>query len=421
MRLRVFFTAFFLFIIPSLVFAAFTEDLVLTKDNISFGSSVFLEGRAVRIYAVVGSKSTKDLKGVVRFFDGANGPQIKGDQPVSIVSNKEDTVFIDSEFLPGNHEIIAKLFLFDDANDDPSNNTASRVITVLPDADRDGKPNDADPDDDNDGVADEEDLFPLDRKEWKDTDGDLKGDNADEDDDNDGVKDAEDGMPLDSTETKDTDKDGIGDNADLDDDNDGISDADELKKGLDPLNPDTDGDGVLDGEDLFPLDPKESKDYDKDGIGDNKDIDADNDGILKTADKNDANKGPEIILGGLPAFPLINQKVAFDFSKTNDPDGDVSKIEVKITEPDGALTSLEGKKPAYIFKKQGSYKIVFEAVDDKGEIRSKIINVNVRPPVFYIISVLLILLAISIAIFLIIKYSGMRKKKRKWYQLLFRL
>ena len=43
------------------------------------------------------------------------------------------------------------------------------------------------PDDDNDGVLDENDRFPRDRVEQYDTDGDSAGNAADDDDDNDGV------------------------------------------------------------------------------------------------------------------------------------------------------------------------------------------------------------------------------------------
>ena len=47
-------------------------------------------------------------------------------------------------------------------------------------------PTQLDPDDDNDGVVDE-DAFPLNSKETVDTDGDGMGNTADLDDDNDGV------------------------------------------------------------------------------------------------------------------------------------------------------------------------------------------------------------------------------------------
>ena len=47
------------------------------------------------------------------------------------------------------------------------------------------------------------------------------GNNADTDDDGDGVDDSSDAFPLDSTEQWDADSDGYGHNADADDDGDG--------------------------------------------------------------------------------------------------------------------------------------------------------------------------------------------------------
>jgi len=46
-----------------------------------------------------------------------------------------------------------------------------------PDIDKDGIPNDLDKDNDNDGIEDSKDAFPLDPGEWADTDGDGIGDN----------------------------------------------------------------------------------------------------------------------------------------------------------------------------------------------------------------------------------------------------
>ena len=99
-----------------------------------------------------------------------------------------------------------------------------------------------DGDDDEDGVPNGVDAFPLDPNESEDTDHDGIGNNADLDDDNDGVPDALDAFPLDSTESSDFDADGIGDNADSDDDNDGIPDS---------RDGDIDNDGTPD--DLEPL------------------------------------------------------------------------------------------------------------------------------------------------------------------------
>jgi hypothetical protein len=132
-----------------------------------------------------------------------------------------------------------------------------------PDIDGDGQPNDADPDDDNDGVPDARDAFPLEREETADADSDRIGDNLDADVDADGkaddlnrngLPDTEetdwdgdgvpnasaipwDAFPRDPREWRDTDGDGTGDNADLDDDGDGWTDTEERKASTDPLDP----------------------------------------------------------------------------------------------------------------------------------------------------------------------------------------
>ncbi len=103
----------------------------------------------------------------------------------------------------------------------------------------------------------------------------------------------------------DTDADGLGDACDGDDDNDNWSDADELACGTNPLsntstpvdanangrcdaldtsNPDADLDGVEDANDDFPFDNTETTDTDSDGIGNNADLDDDNDGTPDDAD-----------------------------------------------------------------------------------------------------------------------------------------
>jgi hypothetical protein len=219
------------------------------------------------------------------------------------------------------------------------------VITFVKDSDGDGLSDDVDPDDDNDGVEDADDAFPLDTTESVDTDGDGIGNNTDTDDDGDGVSDAAetlagtnplltdtdadgvaDGLdlfPLNNTEAIDTDGDGIGNNADTDDDNDTVLDnvdafpldsAESVDTDSDGTgnNADTDddNDGVDDANDAFPLDDSESIDTDADGTGNNSDSDDDNDGV---SDSDEAAAGTDPLLSdtdadgtadGVDAFPL---------------------------------------------------------------------------------------------------------------------
>ena len=199
-----------------------------------------------------------------------------------------------------------------------------------------------DPDDDNDGVNDTDDLWPFDSTEWSDADGDGQGDNRDMDDDNDGWWDScdqsawlaaqnastieglnyfpsetggiastcpenADAFPNDGTEWVDTDGDGVGNNADIDDDgqisgnaeapgNNDWTDAEEEACGTDPLDPtsvpadndgdyncdnvdtDDDNDGEQDSLDAIPTDETEATDTDGDGLGESVDDDDDNDG-----------------------------------------------------------------------------------------------------------------------------------------------
>ncbi len=154
------------------------------------------------------------------------------------------------------------------------------------DFDGDGIPNESDSDDDNDGIVDSFDAFPLDASEGVDTDGDGIGDNRDRDDDNDSILDVDDKFPLDANESLDLDLDGIGNSVDLDDDGDGTIDLEDPQ----PSNPnitgneDSDGDGFRDLEDAFPYNANEHADADDDGIGDVADTDDDNNGIPDVQD-----------------------------------------------------------------------------------------------------------------------------------------
>ena len=149
------------------------------------------------------------------------------------------------------------------------------------------------PDDDSDGVWDEQDLCPdtelglptdIDGCADNQLDSDSDGYTNDLDDcvnefgtstldslgcldgDGDGWSDVNDSHPSDITEWNDTDMDGIGDNSDICVDEFGNSTIDRLGC------LDTDGDGWSDAGDDFPADETEWVDSDMDGIGDNSDI-----------------------------------------------------------------------------------------------------------------------------------------------------
>ncbi len=154
------------------------------------------------------------------------------------LSSVMTTVNLAHEF-PQDDDIRGVEFLYDSDRDAIINdvdNCPSTWNGGQRDTDDDGFGNACDLDDDNDGISDEQDAFPLDPTEAVDTDGDGVGDNGD-------------AFPSDPTETVDTDGDGIGNNTDPDDDNDGMTDVQENQFNFNPLNwfdaiGDADGDGI---------------------------------------------------------------------------------------------------------------------------------------------------------------------------------
>lgn len=219
------------------------------------------------------------------------------------------------------------------SNQDENDNDANIPGVEFIDTDGDGIGDGTDPDDDNDGVIDENDAFPLDASEHSDIDGDFIGDNADLDIDGDNVANEDDAFPTNPNESVDTDFDGVGNNADPDDDNDGALDEEDAfpldvleQKDFDGdgigdrADPDDDNDEVLDVDDLFPFDSTESADFDHDGIGNFADPDDDNDGVtdalekLAGTDPFDIDTDDDGVLDRTDAFPL-DPTLSFDSDK----------------------------------------------------------------------------------------------------------
>ncbi len=102
----------------------------------------------------------------------------------------------------------------------------------------------------------DDDAFPDDATEWRNTDGDALGDNADTDDDNDGLEDSfETGtgwtvrIPIEKDITANynfTTLQVTSDPLKKDTDGDGLTDKQEMEKEFNPRQKDTDGDGVRD-------------------------------------------------------------------------------------------------------------------------------------------------------------------------------
>ncbi|QQR83820.1 PKD domain-containing protein [Candidatus Peregrinibacteria bacterium] len=341
----------------------FARDLFISSTDVSFDNDI-LVGDSVRIYASVHSSAKRDLTGVVKFYDETAQLFIGSDQPVSIVAESTDDVFIDWKAQSqGQHKIAVRVFPWENVGDNPDNNKVVVTLFVDVDSDGDGIGNRLDPDDDNDDVVDADDAFPLDPEEWKDTDGDGFGDIADTDDDGDGVEDVLDVFPQDPTESVDTDRDGVGDQADA-----------------------------------FPLDPLESSDLDGDGLGDN-------------ADEFDTNHGPNPSLTFDSTHLLAGRAIVFDGSGSNDPDGSIDRLEWDF----GDGSTFTGNPATHIYEKPGNYGLILRVYDDTGEFRQLVQNLMVKR------SYLLYEVIVAIGFFILIILMLLVPGSRFYYRTLFRL
>lgn len=394
-----------LFLVTTATALAYDGDISISDNPLNLSTDNLLEGKTVRIYASVTNNSSKDLLGITRFY--ANGNQIGADQAISIFGGKTDDIFIDWVPGYGSFTLKAQIFPWEEEIDNPANNVRSIEIFVKKDTDRDGLPDSNDPDDDNDGVADELDAFPLNPNEQLDTDGDSIGDNADLDDDNDDVPDKYDDLPLDPNESIDSDKDGIGNVKDTDDDNDGLSDTEEENLKTDPTVEDTDGDGISDKKDAFPLDATEWIDTDNDNIGNNSDTDDDNDGLIDTEDDFPLNKGPSIKLEDTPEIIGLWDSKTLNASPSFDEDGEIISYVWEIDNQ-----KFEGNAINHKFLNKGEQTVKLTVTDDDGESRYTEFQVNVVNIRLYT-QISLLLLAIMLAMVIYLKYIADAKNPKK--------
>lgn len=215
--------------------AQFDYDLSLKAEDLEFSKDVIISGQSIRIYVRVKNVGNQDISGFVSFFRGTT--LIGESRPISVRPNGYDDVFVDFTVPEDSFNIQAKIQGSDPADQNPANDfNQTKLIAPDKDTDGDNTVDRLDADDDNDGLTDEQekthstnplkadtdgdgyndqnDVFPLDSQEWLDTDADGQGNNADIDDDNDGLSDTQEKAKGTDPLRKDTDGDGVNDGQD---------------------------------------------------------------------------------------------------------------------------------------------------------------------------------------------------------------
>jgi hypothetical protein len=174
---------FILLLCPSFVFAQTQPDYDLamkSKDlELSKEDGNLIAGQTVRVYAQVINYGKNDATGTVAFF---MGQKVLGTAAVSLrADGVQDEVFVDFVLPENDFNIMAKVVEVDPRDEVLTNNEAlSRLFHTQRDNDGDGLGDDIDPDDDNDGIPDTQEIANGTNPLKADTDGDGTPDGSDQ-------------------------------------------------------------------------------------------------------------------------------------------------------------------------------------------------------------------------------------------------
>ncbi|MCA9385050.1 hypothetical protein KC717_00215 [Candidatus Dojkabacteria bacterium] len=254
------------------------QDLELTDVHSSSIPSSTVETVEVILYAQAKNNSDRDIYGYVQFQ--LNESDYGEKQPISVLSGQTDSVFFKTLLPPGN-QIISAYILSEDSQIEFDKEVVKEIF-VDRDYDGDKVGNQEDPDDDNDGLLDADEIY-------------QGTDQFNPDSDGDGIPDGKDSYPLRIGEpTVLSDNDAIlseeevvinnevpeehedqitGNSTPIDSDNDGLSDEDEIRFKTNVEKVDTDNDGLSDGEEVHEYSPDPlSPDSDNDGYMDAEEV-----------------------------------------------------------------------------------------------------------------------------------------------------